>query len=424
MVVSPAWIQTQMHAQRKFLHGALCVLFAVGLRWTKVLKPADSAVLSKVTFQLMLPFLLFASIWKAPLSADLWRVGVSSFVTHSALILVVLCLAPFVFKEGSFRGQCIMSMLGNNLAFAYPLVLAVEEFRDTLFPALVVWDVCGNAITVLVVNYIIAYSYAPPPEKNAQEEKEIMMTRRPSSTEPVRRNTAEFRTESVRPGEPTVIGRSMSKGSSDEANTKGKPKPHQAWGPGEAVVSNQVEYVDSVLPGEPNLLEANSAATSSPSSGLNSIGKAARRLIWKLCTNPQILAISLALVVNCTGIHIPDVIDEFCGIMGQPFSVLFFVVLGLNLEWAVIRPRMPWVLSIIGARLVLGGALAAANWVLPLVQDENSKKGVLLGLMCPASGMTLGYSLNFNYDARLQAVLITNSNVISFMMLAVLMVTA
>mmetsp|Transcript_78156 Transcript_78156/g.217037 ORF Transcript_78156/g.217037 Transcript_78156/m.217037 type:complete len:135 (+) Transcript_78156:132-536(+) len=108
MVDASAWITTQLHAQRNFFHGLLCILLAVVLRWRGILSPEDSVPLAKLTFRIFMPALCFAKIWKAPLHAGMWRLAVAASVLSAIQFIIVKIIARFVHaktQHRAFTGQ-------------------------------------------------------------------------------------------------------------------------------------------------------------------------------------------------------------------------------------------------------------------------------------------------------------------------------
>eukprot|EP00401_Gymnodinium_catenatum_P012833 CAMPEP_0117477424 /NCGR_PEP_ID=MMETSP0784-20121206/10818_1 /TAXON_ID=39447 /ORGANISM="" /LENGTH=98 /DNA_ID=CAMNT_0005271731 /DNA_START=312 /DNA_END=604 /DNA_ORIENTATION=+ len=97
----------------------------------------------------------------------MWRLAVAASVLSAIQFIIVKIIARFVHaktQHRAFTGQWTFCMMGSNLGFTFPLVLAVPELADTVFPALVVWDFAGNAPITLVVNYLSAKMYSPEEE--------------------------------------------------------------------------------------------------------------------------------------------------------------------------------------------------------------------------------------------------------------------
>lgn len=430
MVAVGDWIEAELHAQRKFFHGISCMMIALALRWRGVLKPDDSIVISKLTFQLFMPALLFSSVWKAPFSGDLGQIAAASIATHVALVAFVLSIARLVPDDPKgFRGQFIFCMMGNNIGFSYPLVLSIPAFRETLFPALVVWDLSGNAVVILIVNLLVASSLSPKQTMEEIEERAGM-------------------TQAMDNMSPTLGGRTSSK-SELPVDTAGDKRG----------IGHSIEDIDIEVPGEsadarqhneaPN--PSSSLPPESPDSGANrrrslhilglsikasagvidtfrlpalrESGAFTKTFILKIITNTQIAAICIAIVINLSGGVVPEVVDEFTELLGQPYSVLFFMLLGLNLLWAVIRPRLRMVFFIIAGRTLIAATLAVLFWLVPFMPNLAHRQAAVFGLLCPMSGVSMGYCISYGYDRQLQAALATTSNLMAFLALLTLTVS-
>eukprot|EP00931_Biecheleriopsis_adriatica_P028196 TRINITY_DN16853_c0_g1_i2.p1 TRINITY_DN16853_c0_g1~~TRINITY_DN16853_c0_g1_i2.p1 ORF type:complete len:329 (-),score=33.72 TRINITY_DN16853_c0_g1_i2:4-990(-) len=201
----PEWVHEKLQAQSSFTFGISCIFAGIILRQRKFLRTEDSLPISKLTFNLFFPALLCVKTWKTPLSSDLWPVGLVSFVVHLMICVCVFVLSgciPIRNPKSGFRGQLILCLQGCNIGFTYPLVLASTHLAETVFPRLLLWDLCGNSPLVLFMNYIIAMKLAPV--KNEEERRRILQE---STQVPVE-----------------VIGATSDRGDQSEAKTSARPR--------------------------------------------------------------------------------------------------------------------------------------------------------------------------------------------------------
>lgn len=370
-----AWILTQLEAQKKFVHSVAFITLGILIRIAGKLSPDDSGAVSTITFHIFFPALVSVNIHKAELRVELWRVAVASFCTSAILVLVVLVAARCVRKQDGFRGQWIFCMLGNNIGYTYPLVLSVKGMADTVFPALIVWDVAGNAWVVLLINFLVAITYSPAPPQVAEESITVMAqeSRSQELTSAQRRGSAASSDASFHSTLPSLVG------------SAAMPAP-------------EIE--------EASMAEA---ASKAPSTAL--------RLLRGLRSNVGLISTLVAITMNFSGVRLPAYADEIVETLGQPFNVLFFFLVGLHLRWRVVRPHLRSVALIVACRLLTSVLLGALLWVLPILPDRFSRQAMLFAMCCPVSGMSMSYAMDFGYNRSMQAALTATTNVISLALL-------
>lgn len=397
-----AWLETQLQAQKAFVHGIVFMLIAICMRKGKIMGPDDSVPLSKITFQLILPALLLASISNAAISIELWRVALVSFCAHTVQVAVVVAFSRFTPKENGLRGQWMINMMGCNIGFTYPILLSVPSLAKTVFPVAVVWDLSGNVIVNLVVNYLAALHFSPLGE-------DIQPLCQPTCKDS--QAIAEGHSNEILPS--TVGAVSGNDLHLDEAaDVEGFPgsQINQTQDAGDRISQHQ--------PREACLIEA---GMTSSAKGPTKKDITLRGFLSKLFTNIPFVAIIIALLINRCGTELPTPVDDFLHTLAQPFSVLFFFLIGLNMVWLTIRPRLGLVAQMLLFRITLNGFLAGVIWILPVLPDPAMRHGALFGLCCPVSGLVMSYAIDFGYNRGLQAAMQTCSNGASLVVLWVLL---
>jgi len=381
------WLDAELEAQGNFLLGLAAIAGAVLLRRKGMLRPEDAVPLSKVTFNLLFPCMLFAKIWKSELSlTSLWRVGAVSTVVNVVQAALVHLSARWVPQEGGLRGQWVFCMSGSNIGFTYPLLLAARGLPSGVFSAVVIWDLAGNAPVILVLNYVTAALMAPKGKMQAVSEP----------------------TGDAEAGVPSGAA---------SADAPGLAKEAPCGGVGGPVCTSTSE---SGTPASPQQVELDFGVV--PSVSLGSRPRPCERLgagvmLWRIATNMPLLAEVLAVVVNVSGIRVPKSIDSLAEGLGQPFGVLLFLLIGVNLVWATVKPQLGRVFVVVVARLCVGGAIAAIVCGLGVLPEGPARQAALFALFCPISGLAMSYALDFGYDGSLQAALMVTSNMVSFVIL-------
>ncbi|CAE8657547.1 unnamed protein product, partial [Polarella glacialis] len=422
-----------------FVLGFTCIIAGNGLRRMKFLRIEDSLPISKLTFNLFLPALLFAKTSKASLSLSLWPVAVASFVTHGVLVAVVLVATRYLVESKSFRGHSCLCLLGANVAFTYPLVLSSPVLAETLFPKMIVWDTFGNAFVVFVVDYVIAMNYAPNKEATADEVQGIV----PLQGVPVEESFGLELADDVSIG--TVIwsdgngnvGESRKRANSRYADVLGNESEDEQLDATAPDPSQFVDEDDPEKPGPSTLGRRSTQMQLSPTgvlaealahSGGHELRSSNGRQellggIRKVATNLPFLGQMLGLIANLSGLRMPGPLDDLIESLSQPYSALLFILLGLNLRWAIIRPKWAVIAKLLLARSLLMGSAALLLQLLPILPDEHSRHAVLLALVCPVARVTMSYVLDFGYNSSLHAAFMATSNVFAFSLLFALIVT-
>eukprot|EP00931_Biecheleriopsis_adriatica_P028197 TRINITY_DN16853_c0_g1_i3.p1 TRINITY_DN16853_c0_g1~~TRINITY_DN16853_c0_g1_i3.p1 ORF type:complete len:456 (-),score=67.39 TRINITY_DN16853_c0_g1_i3:147-1514(-) len=444
----PEWVHEKLQAQSSFTFGISCIFAGIILRQRKFLRTEDSLPISKLTFNLFFPALLCVKTWKTPLSSDLWPVGLVSFVVHLMICVCVFVLSgciPIRNPKSGFRGQLILCLQGCNIGFTYPLVLASTHLAETVFPRLLLWDLCGNSPLVLFMNYIIAMKLAPV--KNEEERRRILQESTQVPVEVIgatsdRGDQSEAKT-SARP-------RLSSKGHIEESKQQ-LPKPKEPEDKGEEAPVSRSQADKPVGASTEDELELSTVqvdvpvredgSDSPPRSGSSRVlaealsqsgGHTFIRGLWnlqgvtmikKVLTNLPFTGQLIGLVANLSGLKIPVMLDQLLESLGQPYSALFFVLLGLNLQWKAIRPKCAVILKISSVRVCMNGSLALLIWFLPLLSDKLSRKAAVLGLACPVGGISMSYVLEFGYNSSLQATVMAFTQILSFAALFILILS-
>eukprot|EP00931_Biecheleriopsis_adriatica_P018738 TRINITY_DN13012_c0_g1_i1.p1 TRINITY_DN13012_c0_g1~~TRINITY_DN13012_c0_g1_i1.p1 ORF type:complete len:434 (+),score=89.91 TRINITY_DN13012_c0_g1_i1:90-1391(+) len=422
-------LASELHVQRKFLHGLLFIGIAICMRWQKLILPQDSLAMSKVAFSLFLPSLLFAKVWKAPLPSSLWHVALVSFFVHMLLVCLVVLVSRFIpqiSKEKGFRGQLMISLMGSNIASVYPFVLANEDLQNQVFSALVVWDMAGNSIIILLVNKLVAARCAPP-DIQEEESSQMMSSSQTSSTGPPAQVLgASEASQEARSRACSSIGNSQSaeeEGVQPEIEVETEPpEPKISMGSvdGESLSARHGARRSTTL------IISNLVLASTGSLDLSCLhkgGSLMKSCLSKTLSNVPLVAQVAALAINISGARLPEQVDEFVEILGQPYTVLFFLLIGLNLSWKVIRPRLRIVLLVLFYRLLLAGLLGTFVWLTPgVLPSVEARQAAVFGLVSPMSGLSMGYAIMYGYDRGLQAALNTASSLVSFAALCCLII--
>lgn len=392
-----AWLETQLQTQKAFLHGVVFMLIAIGMRWGKIVKPEDTVPLSKVTFQLMLPAMILTSISNTTISFDLWRVAAISVCTHAILVAIVMGLSRFVSKENGLRGQWIMCMMGCNIGFTYPILLSVPSLARTIFPVVLVWDLFGNLWIVMVVDYVVAIHFSPLGE----------------DSQPLTTQTPEHQTSQISPSMVGAVSdNDVTLGDvAESADIEGSRMTEVQEA---ASKRSPVRKSMSALFAASALLEAG-VVSSAPTPQRKGVGL--RGILFKLMTNIPFVATFVALLINKCGSGLPNPVNDFLHTLGQPFSVMFFFLIGLNIVWLVIRPRLGEVAKMLVLRVSIHAFLAAGIWMSPFLPDPAMRHGALFGLCCPVSGMVMSYVIDLGYSRGLQAAIQTCTNAMSLVIL-------
>jgi len=406
-----AWLATQLQAQKAFLYGVVFMLIAIAMRRNKILRPEDTVPLSKVTFQMMFPALLLVNISKAPISFDLWRVAATSVCTHAVLIAIVVCFSRFVSQDNGLRGQWMFCMMGCNTGFTYPILLSVPRLANTIFPVVVIWDISGNMWVSMVIDYIVAI-YFSPLDDDSQSLTEQTQQIVASQTNALYKVAVSPSTVGVMSDTGASLGKDTK--SADAGDVEGVP----------GICINETQDLGS----QPSPIRKSMAAPIAQSAmmeaGITSStapqkrkGLGLRVFVARLFTNLSFLAVLTAAIMNLSGVHFPTQANDFLQTAGQPFSVLFFFLLGLNMVWSVIRPRLGLVAWILLARMAIHAFLAAVIWNSQALPNATMRQGVIFGLCCPVPGMVMSYAIDLGYSRGLQAAVQTCSNATSLVVL-------
>eukprot|EP00746_Dinoflagellata_sp_MGD_P007317 gnl/MRDRNA2_/MRDRNA2_114457_c0_seq1.p1 gnl/MRDRNA2_/MRDRNA2_114457_c0~~gnl/MRDRNA2_/MRDRNA2_114457_c0_seq1.p1 ORF type:complete len:416 (+),score=52.78 gnl/MRDRNA2_/MRDRNA2_114457_c0_seq1:110-1357(+) len=399
-----AWLETQLQTQKAFLHGLVFMLIAIGMRWGNIVKPEDTVPLSKVTFQLMLPAIMLTSVANTTISFDLWRVAVTSMCTHAILVTIVVVLSRFVSKENGLRGQWMLCMMGCNIGFTYPILLSVPSLARTVFPVVLVWDLCGNLWVVMVVDYIVAIQFSPLGEES----------------QPLKDQNPEHQTSSVLPSTVGALSDNdvTLRDTAASADIEGGRMNEAPGGASQSLPDSPLRksMSASAFFAESVILEAGVVShKSAPTPQRKHVGL--RGILLKLMTNIPFVATLVALLINKSGSGLPTPVNDFLHNLGQPFSVLFFFLVGLNVIWSVIRPRLGEVAKMLVLRVCIHAFLAAGIWISPFLPDPAMRHGALFGLCCPVSGMVMSYVIDLGYSRGLQAAIQTCTNAVSLVIL-------
>lgn len=392
------------------------IFFVIGILSKKVgwLSPDDSTTLSKLTFKIVFPCLLFSSVLKAEFKFSMWPVAVASIVTHAFVIFLnyqVYNAARFPSRE--LRGTMIINSQGFNIGFIFPLVLASRSLSEHVFPAVVVWDMSANVYVILVVNYFIARTHAPPKQTDDSAlrlldsaDKEAFGAISPADEDKlsVKQNSVkDISDEDIRTHtecEADIRIEMTSTSSVDEPATV--PAEMEVPQPS----SSKPKYMRPAQPQDPG--------SNQPS---------LRPVLIGLLTNPPLIAEAVALVLNLSGVRMAPFFNDLLWEMGQPYTLVLFVILGINLH---VPPRST--VAAVGRILMQRAAISVPTAILlwfaiPFPDTEEFlgyRQGMVLCVFTPCSSMALGYVMLFGYGSlpRLVSVgVFTISCVVSFLTL-------
>jgi len=453
------WLDVNIQEQKNFVLGFLCAVAAILLRSCGFIRSADAAPIAKLTFNFCFPALLFVKVAKAELKLELWRVALASLCVNGLLVLIVVGLSRCVSSSKGFRGQWMFCTMGGNIGFTYPIVLAAKHLHKSVFPSLVIWDLAANMEICFILNFAVAICYSPGGSDNERakladssvETSETLSV--PNQMVQVGHSTEVHANEAIQlQSETSAMDRSVL----DEVRPESRSCPQGC---------HTELQTDSALPqevtGSPDISVA-AGVTSGPSPGVQT---AATSCGARVCTRPAldrtqtrdvelglkaisgsiepskhparttttlVLKVMLGvltniplffqisgLCLNLSGVKLPRAADELLESIGQPFTVLFFIVIGMNLNWSTIRKRARSVSVIVPTRVLIHGLLMLIALVLPLLQEGYARKAALIALCCPMGGITMAYTLEYGFDSGLQAATMSVSNIISFAFLLI-----
>lgn len=425
------WIEMELQAQRRFFIGFVSICAACLLRWRGCLKPEDSGPLAKLVFNLFFPALLFAKMSKAELSADLWNVAFASLSIHVCMIIIVTGLSRFVPLQSGFRGQWMISVLGANIGFMYPMILAAGDLAKDVFPPLVIWDIAGNTFVNFFLNSAVALMYSPLHESDGMHPPDglvdaigIVPTGSPSTYG--RRSSASSQRTSQ---SETAAG---STGGCELGTELGPELPIavEAVGQDGELVATAggeapMQSLSSLNRVYSSFVLALAEGTEMFPSRLRAEGKKRAAIIRKIlvhaATSPPLLAVFGALLANLQGWRFSPGTEGILDGMGEPFGCLFFIVVGLNLRIPSAQKAWRQLRLILVGRMVLNGLVLALIWGTDIVQQGPSRLAVTMALCCPVSGMVMSYVMDMGYDRSLQAAVTGITNIISLVLLYVLL---
>jgi len=144
------------------------------------------------------------------------------------------------------------------------------------------------------------------------------------------------------------------------------------------------------------------------------------RMFKRTMTNAPLLAEVFALAVNLSGVQVPTSVDSVLEALGEPCSILLFVLVGMNLVWSSIKPQLGQVFKILAGRFLIVGPLTVALMYSGLLPTTVMRQACLFVMVCPVNGLGMSYTLDFGYNRSLQAALMATSNSVSFVALCLL----
>lgn len=441
-----AWLVAQVQEQKMFVFSFLCLFAAIGLKMMGVIKMSDSAGVSKMAMSLMFPPLVFAGVYKADLQPDLWRVAVASTLFHTLLITITLVSARRQPLRDGIRGQWILCSQGTNMGVVYPFLLA-SGLRDSIFPRFMMWDLAGNAPTNLIVNLIVAMTMAP----GNQLPEKLQEPLSPSAEASVKKASDDLEAGEGSSGACQPCVRRASTGSLSSASTCLEESVQDPESPARRVLSSQdlvsgegsssgyskedeshegsysefgpssnrsadasQESAQKCEGGIAVATDGKEAGATTRCSCASRLGNLGFALGKKLAKNLPFVAQILALTAKFSGFTVPTLALDFCESISAPFGLILFFIIGLNLDIEVIRPHLGRMFKVLATRTVVYAALGGLIASLPILTEAASFQTMLLALVCPVSGVGMGYALEYGYNSSVHAAVLVVSNMVSF----------
>lgn len=340
----------------------------------------------------------------------------ASVAVHAGIVVVVLLVMRWIPNRSGIRGQWGFSAMVGNIGFTYPLVLASGSLAPTIFPKLVIWDLSGNAPIIFLANYIIALLYSPSRDGFVSQVSAASPVEEPKGETPsdIIGALETHEAPQVEELEVEFVGpqKNEEEGEEYDMDQQSRGLPH---GPTGALAAAIAESAGDTLTSSAQ----GSCLKKPPEARIQS-----RVILKKTLTNLPLLAEVLGILPNIAGVRLPELLDWLLLMLGEPYTALFFLLLGLNLNWKLIKQRCALVAKFLVSRICISGAFAAIVWFLPILPDEESRKVALMGLSCPVGGMMMSYALDLHYDSGLQAAVIACSGIVSLLILFALLVMA
>jgi len=154
-------------------------------------------------------------------------------------------------------------------------------------------------------------------------------------------------------------------------------------------------------------------------------GASAARAILRRLANPCFVALYGAVLLRATGTAVPAPLATLSASLAAANRPLALLALGMLLDIRLPREQLASVAAVLGLRLSVSLALAAAAaTLLGGLLSSTALAVVCVALTSPIAMLTLSYAAEFSCDVALAAMLVNTSNVVSFAMLcAVLQIT-
>eukprot|EP00929_Paragymnodinium_shiwhaense_P022767 TRINITY_DN14447_c0_g1_i1.p1 TRINITY_DN14447_c0_g1~~TRINITY_DN14447_c0_g1_i1.p1 ORF type:complete len:446 (-),score=66.06 TRINITY_DN14447_c0_g1_i1:302-1501(-) len=396
----------ELETQKRFAHGFMIMFLAVVLKHLGIVKTADAPSISKVTFNLIFPALLFSGVAAIDLSPELVWVAATSTLFHATIVLVVYVLCKRCTTEDGMRGQWMFTLQGYNGGLAYPFLLASEGLRHTVFPRFVAWDLAGNSMICFGINLVIAMSFAPA--KSIADDDSPSAPASPSG-------------DAMLASVDKVSDGSSARPSQDiEKNGDCSPSPTP-----QSVGMHQIEDALAMEGGggtESRFTKryGGKLSLSQDTQRRLDVAKTATKAIMK---NLPLVAQLLGLSLKLMGVAVPRYALDFLEAVGQPFALLLFFLIGLKVEWALIKPHVYTAGRMLLSKYALYGIVGGLFSLSPTLKDTLSQQMLLFACCCPVGGITMSYALDYGYRSSLQAALLVTSNIVSFMILWALVST-
>lgn len=142
-------------------------------------------------------------------------------------------------------------------------------------------------------------------------------------------------------------------------------------------------------------------------------------VLGKVSTNAPFVCQVAGLLINVSGLKLANSIDSVLESIAQPFSVLLFMIIGLNLRWTTIGKNFKNVVYTVPVRVAIHAILLFLVWASGVLPDKQYQQAAVIALCCPVGGLTMAYTLDFGFNAGLQAALMSVTNVVSFVLLII-----
>lgn len=372
-------------------------------------------------------------------------VAAVSYVTHALFILITQICSRRVTKVRGFRGQWLYCMAGFNAGFCYPLLFAAPNLAPGVFAAVVNWDLAGNGPVVFGHNHAAAMIHAPS-ESAAGEPGLVKVC---DAGDVVCQEPSEAHDEMAPASSAAADAPAMTvfDGAVEEREPTKIDEPEVLDGP---VLPRSVQNASFLVPIHVEEAPASSAAAEAPAVAtidgkaleeagptknddmevetVGSVGSCSKlsggsadlavgaggfswgRMFKRTITNAPLLAEVFALAVNLSGVQVPTSVDSVLEALGEPFSILLFVLVGMTLAWSSFKPQLGQVFKILAGRFLIFGPLTVALMYSGLLPTTVMRQACLFVMVCPDSGLGMSYTLDFGHNRSLQAPLMATSN--------------